>query len=860
MNRDRGTTGRSQNCGISIPSDTRCNKATSDNQALCQLSPVSNRCEFAKIPGKNRKYTLKGIQALLSAPASGSEVASVLVPPVSDHPTQPDDSHHQSRAFRMDNATLRVAVAEWNQNRALARGRYGHISTWNTTDVTDMSGLFCKAPFVSDAFNDALGDWDTRNVTTMSGMFFATQLFDQPLNAWDTRNVVDMSNMFSRASRFNQPLDKWNTSKVRSMRAMFAGAARFSQKLDTWTTGNVQDMCGMFSRADRFNQKLGTWKTGNVLDMSLMFSYTKFNQKVDAWDTSRVTSMEGMFCEASAFNQPLDRWNTSRVRDMSQMFAAASKFDKPLHAWDTRHVTTMKGMFRESKFNQPIGRWNTGQVTSMAGMFFKSHFNQPLREWDTSRVLEMNHMFSYAHRFDQRLGDWNTGQVTSMAGMFSRSKFNQPIGGWDTRNVTDMHRMFCEATTFNQPLHNWRTGNVTDMSCMFEGAVVFDQPLDHFTTGQVVDMSSMFHRASAFNQPIGDWDTSHVVDMRMMFYRALAFNQPIGGWQTGRVLDMLYMFFGAMAFNQSLETWELHEDLFMHNMFDKAPWMLQRHPKGQLPRRRYATGELWGKVRSERRSLHKRLRFKWQALCDVSSGVSVDVLRGLALEAGIPSAATLSRRELCAAFSRRWSSQADDLATALPDCTNERGLMQYPVAYTPPEFFYRYTHDGKVYCDDIRHLYEHVRHSTKNPYTNLPYSQQIIDDIRATYRRLEATTRSMADFDEEDEELVSFASNLTRKLAELMSKLYYPNNADLFRGASEVHFSVFVQSLHAFGVISANERARVEDQSTLDERKALLVDLLILKIDQDPDRQETSHGPVSRVAYEVSDVYNSLFI
>ena len=129
----------------------------------------------------------------------------------------------------------------------------------------------------------------------------------------------------------------------------------------------------------------------------------------------------------------------------------------------------------------------------------------------------------------------------------------------------------------------------------------------------------------------------------------------------------------------------------------------------------------------------------------------------MAQEAGIPSAATLSRRELYAAFSRRWSSQEDDLATALPDCTNERGLMQYPVADTPPEFFYRYTHDGTVYCDDIRHLYEHVRHSTKNPYTNLPYSQQIIDDIRATYRRLDTTTRSMADFDEEDDELVSFA-------------------------------------------------------------------------------------------------------
>ena len=755
MSRDPAA-GRSANCGISIPGDARCNKATSDNQALCQLNPVSNRCEFAKIPGKNKKYTLKDVQAILSAPAP------VLAsrPPVSD-PSQP---HRQSQAFRMENATLRVAVTEWRINPEAARVRYGNISTWNTTDVTDMSGLFCNDfSFYNNNssynnFNEVLGDWDTSNVTTMSGMFFATQRFDKPLNDWDTRNVVDMSNMFSLACKFNQPLDKWNTSKVRSMCGMFAGASRFNRKLDTW---------------------------------------------------------------------------------------------------DTRLVTTMEGMFRKSTFNKPIGRWKTGQVTSMAVMFSKSHFNQPLNDWDVSSVRQMTHMFSRSFSFDQRLGDWKTGQVTSMTGMFYRSKFNQPIGGWDTHNVTDMRNMFLEAPTFNQPLHNWHTGNVTDMSSMFQYARGFDQPLDHFTTGQVVDMSSMFHSAFAFNRPIGDWDTGRVVNMSCMFFRAFAFNQPIGGWQTSSVRDMHLMFHEARAFNQPLDTWELDYDLVMHDMFEYAPLMLRRYPKGKLPH--YATGELWGKVRAGRRSVNKRLRFKWQELCDVSSDVSVGVLRGLALEAGIPSAATLSRRELCAAFSRLWSSQADDAATALPGCTNERGLMQYPVADTPPEFFYRYTHDGTVYCDDIRHLYEHVRNSTKNPYTNLPYSQQIIDDIRATYRRLRATTRSMADFDE-DEEVVSFSSNLSRKLAELMSKLYYPNNPELFRSASEVHFSVFVQSLQDFGVISTNERAMVDGQSTLDERKALLVDLLILKIDQDPDQQPTSHGPVSRVAYDASEVYNNLFI
>ena len=115
MSRDRAA-GRIPNCGISIPSDARCNKATSDNPALCQLNPVSNRCEFAKIPGKNKKYTLKDAQAILSVPVQVSEPASAPGAPVSDQ----THSHQQSRAFRMDNATIRVAVAEWQHNRTHA--------------------------------------------------------------------------------------------------------------------------------------------------------------------------------------------------------------------------------------------------------------------------------------------------------------------------------------------------------------------------------------------------------------------------------------------------------------------------------------------------------------------------------------------------------------------------------------------------------------------------------------------------------------------------------------------------------------------------------------------------------------------
>ena len=40
--------------------------------------------------------------------------------------------------IKFTNNTLREAVREWLENANLAEQKYGHISTWNVSDVTDM--------------------------------------------------------------------------------------------------------------------------------------------------------------------------------------------------------------------------------------------------------------------------------------------------------------------------------------------------------------------------------------------------------------------------------------------------------------------------------------------------------------------------------------------------------------------------------------------------------------------------------------------------------------------------------------------------------------------------------------------------
>jgi len=64
---------------------------------------------------------------------------------------------------------LKTAVDEWIEDSDSARVQYGDINTWDTSLITDMSGLF------SDSyFNDDISAWDVSSVTDMDYMFSNT--------------------------------------------------------------------------------------------------------------------------------------------------------------------------------------------------------------------------------------------------------------------------------------------------------------------------------------------------------------------------------------------------------------------------------------------------------------------------------------------------------------------------------------------------------------------------------------------------------------------------------------------------------------------------------------------------------------
>jgi surface protein len=111
------------------------------------------------------------------------------------------------------------AAQLWRGDRAAAEARYGHISLWNTSAVTDMNRLF---HYASD-FRDDISQWDVSNVTTMHGLFWDAHSFNCDISNWETGKVTSMGYLFCAAHSFNCDVSEWDVSAVVSMNGAFSG-------------------------------------------------------------------------------------------------------------------------------------------------------------------------------------------------------------------------------------------------------------------------------------------------------------------------------------------------------------------------------------------------------------------------------------------------------------------------------------------------------------------------------------------------------------------------------------------------------------------------------------------------------------
>jgi surface protein len=294
--------------------------------------------------------------------------------------------------MKFNNDKLKEAVKEWLEDSITAESKYGHISSWDTSEVTDMSELFSGAY----QFNEDIANWNTSLVTDMSMMFYDAINFNQDIGFWDVKSVKNMAQMFCIYTDEETPND-----------------AEFDEKLKSYDPWGDQDIPG-----GMFNGNIGKWDVSSVTSMSSMFyGQTQFDIDISSWNVSNVIDMASMFAFAMSFNQDIGQWDVSNVIEMGNMFYYASAGD--ISNWDTSKVTNMEMMFESGSLNGNIENWDVSSVKYMSQMFENTDFNQAIGKWDVINVESMEAMFYNNYDFNQDLENWNNGKERNHTLIFS---------------------------------------------------------------------------------------------------------------------------------------------------------------------------------------------------------------------------------------------------------------------------------------------------------------------------------------------------------------------------------------------------------------------------------------------------------
>ena len=134
---------------------------------------------------------------------------------------------------------------------------YPHLNDIDTSEITDMSDLFSVNMY--DYFENNidierikiidLSAWNTSNVNDMSGMFCGcSSLIELNLSTWDTSNVVNMNHMFEGCTLLKKlDISKWDTSNVTNTVQMFYDCNSLDNlDLSNWDISNLHNVFCMF--------------------------------------------------------------------------------------------------------------------------------------------------------------------------------------------------------------------------------------------------------------------------------------------------------------------------------------------------------------------------------------------------------------------------------------------------------------------------------------------------------------------------------------------------------------------------------------------------------------------------------------
>lgn len=167
---------------------------------------------------------------------------------------------------------------------------------------------------------------DTSNVTSISFMFaFQEEISDLNLNDWDTSNITDMSGVFYGCYKVKPIVTNWNTSKVTRMAGMFLQAYEAEPDVSKWDTSKVESMQGMFSNAKSAKPDVSKWDTSKLVDIAFMFDGAESaDPDVSNWIINNNNFFQNIFKNSGASGLDLRKWDFSLVKEKDHSYASAA--------------------------------------------------------------------------------------------------------------------------------------------------------------------------------------------------------------------------------------------------------------------------------------------------------------------------------------------------------------------------------------------------------------------------------------------------------------------------------------------------------------------------------------------------------
>jgi surface protein len=369
---------------------------------------------------------------------------------------------------------------------------YGDISTWDVSQVTDLSDLqlagrvFSGLPAIVD-----MSTWDVSSVTSMKNLFSSSGPGFVTTCATPAENSAECSAIAIKAGVSYQGTRDWSGEPV-----------------GCFTNGQYAYFNTHATGSTYLNRLIGCKSTVPSLGFG----------DLGDWDVSSVQTMEGMFAR-SVNIKGIDKWDMTSVSDATNMFKDNVLFDGNLVNWDLQN-TDVTSMF-------------SGATKWLA-------VNSLVNKVISTKVVDSN-----IHSLVQAcLKEDMQGHCSNIMSV--------PMEDWDTSAITDMSGLFKNERTFNVNLAKWDVSAVENFSEMFYGCEFFNHNLP-WTTSSATNMDKMFFGASEFNGLINSWDVSKVTTMKQMFYNAKRFTDDISGWSYRSGLDYVHFFTGANAFNDRFE-------------------------------------------------------------------------------------------------------------------------------------------------------------------------------------------------------------------------------------------------------------------------------------------------------------------